>query len=122
MWLPPTQLNGNVFYIYTIITAVTNSLVTNRVTVSTQVTVTGLNAFTNYTCTVTAATFAGSSDAITDTFMTLQGSKFIILNRLIFIYPVIDYNMLLGHSNTGYANIFTVDCYISIFSIFFKNN
>ena len=79
MWLPPTQLNGNVFYIYTIITAVTNSLVANSVTISTQVTVRGLNAFTNYTCTVTAATFAGSSDPITNTFMTLQGSKFCII-------------------------------------------
>ena len=76
-WLPPAQPNGNVFYFYTITVAETGILVTSGVTASRSATITGLDAFTNYTFSVTAATFVGSSNPVTSTFMTLQGSKLI---------------------------------------------
>jgi len=78
-WLPPAQPNGMVFYFYTITVTETGILVTSGVTALLSATVIGLNPFTNYTLTVTAATFVGSSNPVTSTFMTLQGSELLYL-------------------------------------------
>ena len=79
MWLPPTQPNGNVSYSYTIKVAGTNTLVTSGVTTYHTVVITNLNTFTNYTVTVIASTLGGASNPVSSIFMTLQGSKFYML-------------------------------------------
>ena len=74
MWLPPTQPNGNVSYSYTVNVTGTNSLVNSRATTYESVTITDLNPFTNYTVTVIAVTLGGTSNPVSNTFVTLQGS------------------------------------------------
>ena len=79
MWLPPTQLNGNVSYSYTIRVTRTNTLITNGVTTDLDVTIYGLNAYTGYRFTVVAVTLGGSSNSISTSFVTQQGSMLIII-------------------------------------------
>ena len=73
MWIAPDQPNGIVTYDYEIINN-TNGIVTSGMTTELNVTVTGLDHFTNYTVNVTARTSAGSNGPVTESFTTLQGS------------------------------------------------
>ena len=74
MWLPPIQPNGNVSYSYTINVTLTSNLASSGVSINENVTITDLDTFTNYTATVIAVTLGGSSNPISSTFVTLQGS------------------------------------------------
>jgi len=79
MWQPPAQPNGNVSYSFTIKITGTSAFVTSGVTTYHNVIITNLNAFTNYTVAVIASTLGGASNPVSNTFMTLQGSKFYML-------------------------------------------
>jgi len=74
MWLPPTQSNGIVSYSYTINVTRTNTLITSGDTTDLNITIYGLNEFTDYTFAVSAVTLGGSSNPISTSFVTLQGS------------------------------------------------
>ena len=78
MWLPPTQPNGDVSYSYSIRLTRTNTLITSGVTTDLDVTIYGLNAYTGYRFTVVAVTLGGSSNSISTSFVTQQGSMLII--------------------------------------------
>ena len=73
MWLEPEQPNGNVTYSYYIINNM-SVVVMSGTTPELSVTVGGLRVFTSYTLNVTAMTSVGSSDPVTGSFTTLQGS------------------------------------------------
>jgi len=79
MWLPPARPNGAVSYSYAIEVTETSTLLTSGVTTGLNVTITDLNAFTNYTFIVSAVTLGGFSTAVSHTFMTLPGSELELL-------------------------------------------
>ena len=78
MWIAPEQPNGIVTYDYVIINS-TGDTVASGMTMELNVTVDGLDEFTNYTFSVTARTSAGSNGPDTEDFTTLEGGMMIII-------------------------------------------
>ena len=79
-WSPPlpSQRNG-VITSYLINCSSADSIINTTRTSSTSLTITGLEPFTNYTCSVSAATVVGDGPAAIIHTMTNEDSKFIYL-------------------------------------------
>ena len=76
-WSPPlpSQRNG-VITSYLINCSSGDSIINTTKTSSTSLTITGLEPFTNYTCSVSAATNLGDGPAAENTTSTNEDSKF----------------------------------------------
>ena len=77
-WSPPlpSQRNG-VIISYLITCSSGGSIINSTRTSSTSLTITGLQPFTNYTCSVSAATIVGDGPTTARTIETKKESKFL---------------------------------------------
>ena len=75
VWSPPHVDDRNgIITSYTVMCSSVDALVHHSTTSETRLTVTGLEPFTNYTCSVSAATIVGSGPAIVKNVVTEKGN------------------------------------------------
>ena len=74
IWSPPHVDDQNgIITSYTVMCSLVDGLVHRSTTSETRLTVTGLEPFTNYTCSVSAATVIGSGPAVVKNVITAEG-------------------------------------------------
>ena len=77
VWSPPHVDDRNgIITSYTVICSLAGIVVHRSTTSETRLTVTGLEPFTNYTCSVSAATVVGSGPAVVKNVVTEKGEYF----------------------------------------------
>ena len=74
VWSPPHVDDQNgIITSYTVNCSLANVIIHHSTTSETRLTVTGLEPFTNYTCSVSAATIVGSGPAVVKNVVTAKG-------------------------------------------------
>ena len=84
-WSPPHAADRNgIITNYTVTCSLVNDIIQRTTTRETRLTVTGLEPFTNYTCSVSAATVVGSGPALVKSVVTGKGKtlQFILILML----------------------------------------
>ena len=74
-WSPPHAVDQNgIITNYTVTCSLVDDIIQHMTTSGTRLTVTGLEPFTNYTCSVSAATVVGSGPAVVRSVVTEKGA------------------------------------------------
>ena len=77
VWSPPLDDHQNgIINSYTVMCSLASIVVHRSTTSEARLTVTGLEPFTNYTCSVSAATVVGSGPAVVKNVVTQKGEGF----------------------------------------------
>ena len=87
MWSPPRLSNG-VISNYIVLCLFNHNVINRTVTTSTKLTIVGLKQFTNYTCSVRAATLFGTGPPIVKSIVTDKGIIFVWIVTLHQLYVV----------------------------------
>ena len=76
-WSPPlaADQNGTITN-YTVTCSLVDDIIQHTTTSETKLTITGLEPFTNYTCSVSAATVVGSGQPVVKSVVTGKGKTF----------------------------------------------
>ena len=74
VWSPPhTDVRNGIITSYTVMCSLADATIHHSKTGMTRLTITGLEPFTNYTCSVSAATVVGSGPAVVKNVVTKKG-------------------------------------------------